>query len=66
MMNRELILNQMIMPPALEKFAKETNSESPYEIHIMIGTVNEETCNPYFYLYKGEEGIRQLYIEKDF
>ena len=66
MMNREVILNQMIMPPALEKFAKETQSESPFEIHIMIGTVNEETCNPYFYLYKGKDAIRQLYIEKDF
>ncbi len=66
MMNREAILNQMIMPPALEKFAKETQSETPFDIHIMIGTVNEETCNPYFYLYKGVDAIRQLYIEKDF
>jgi hypothetical protein len=66
LMNREAILNQLILPPAMAKFATELNC-TPYDVFIMVGTVNNETCNPYLYLYKGEnEAVRQVFIETDF
>ncbi len=65
LMAREELLNQLVVPPAIQKFATEAEC-SPLEMSIMIGTVNNETCEPYLYLYKGSQDIRQLFIEKDF
>ena len=65
LLNREVLLNQLVMPPALEKLSAETQA-SPFDLNIMVGTTNNDSCNAYLYLYKGTEGVRQLFIEKDF
>jgi hypothetical protein len=65
LLSREIALNQFVMPPVLEKLSNETRA-SAFELSIMVGTLNDETCNAYLFLYKGTEPVRQLFIEKDF
>ncbi len=62
LMNREAILNQLILPPAIDRFAQELGCK-PVQVYVMICTLDNETCLPSLYLCKEEDVIRQIFIE---
>lgn len=63
LMNREVILNKMIMPPILQRLSEEVSADSPYDIFIFVGMGDSE---PALFLYHKNVEVRELSVEKDF